>query len=40
MRSREMNGWVHVSPSTVASDDQLRHWVEIGATYAGSLPPK
>jgi hypothetical protein len=35
-----MNGWVHVSPSTVASDDQLRHWVEIGATYAGSLPPK
>ena len=40
MRGRAMNGWLHVGPSTVESDDRLRHWVRIGVAYAGSLPPK
>jgi TfoX/Sxy family transcriptional regulator of competence genes len=40
MRGRAMSGWLHVSPAAVGSDDQLRHWVEIGVAYAGSLPPK
>jgi hypothetical protein len=35
-----MNGWLHVAPSVVASDDPLRRWVGIGMTRAGSLPPK
>ena len=40
MRGREMDGWLHVYPSAAASDDQLRRWVGIGVTYAGSLPSK
>jgi hypothetical protein len=40
MGSRAMSGWVHVSPVVVATDDELRRWVGIGATYAGSLPAK
>ncbi len=40
MRGREMNGWLHVYPPAIGSDDELRRWVEIGVTYAGSLPPK
>jgi len=40
MRGRALNGWLHVGRSVVASEDQLRRWVEIGLTYAGSLPPK
>ena len=40
MRGRPMNGWVLVDPSAIGSDEQLRRWVDIGMTYAGSLPPK
>jgi hypothetical protein len=40
MRGRAMDGWLHVQPVAVASDEQLRQWVGIGLTYARSLPPK
>ena len=40
MRGRPMNGWVRVDSSAVSSDEQLQHWVDVGLTYAGSLPPK
>ena len=40
MRDREMNGWVHVDPTAVASDHQLERWVEVGIAHARSLPSK
>ena len=40
MRGRPMNGWVRVDPSVLGSDEQLQHWVDVGLTYAASLPPK
>jgi hypothetical protein len=40
MRGRAMDGWLHVAPETVESDDGLRRWVRHGVTYARSLPPK
>ena len=40
MRGRAMGGWLRVAPDTVESDDALRHWVEVGVSYARSLPPK
>lgn len=40
MRGRQMPGWLRVETADVAGDDELAAWVERGATYAGSLPPK
>jgi TfoX/Sxy family transcriptional regulator of competence genes len=40
MRGRAMTGWVRVDPSATASDRELTRWVQVGVTYAGSLPPK
>jgi hypothetical protein len=40
MRGRTMAGWLRVAPEDVADDDDLSKWVERGAAYAGSLPPK
>ena len=40
MRGREINGWVRVDPTAVASDDQLKRWVDVGVAYARSLPAK
>jgi len=40
MRGRAMDGWVRVDPSAIASDQELTRWVMVGASYAGSLPPK
>jgi TfoX/Sxy family transcriptional regulator of competence genes len=40
MRGREMDGWVRVEAAGVESDEDLKRWVEIGLTRAGSLPPK
>ena len=37
---RQMKDWVFVSAETVAGDAGLTEWVEAGAGYAGSLPPK
>ena len=40
MRGRTMAGWLRVASEDVAADDELATWVELGAAYAASLPPK
>ena len=40
MRGRRMKGWLRVDPDDVRTKRQLRKWVELGATYARSLPAK
>ena len=40
MRGKTMAGWLRVGAEAVADDAALAPWVERGATYAGSLPPK
>lgn len=37
---RPMKGFVVVSPQGTASDEALATWVELGADFAASLPPK
>jgi TfoX/Sxy family transcriptional regulator of competence genes len=38
MRGREMNGWLHIDEGV--TPEEFRRWVEIGVSYARSLPPK
>jgi hypothetical protein len=40
MRGRQMAGWLRVDTADVATDSALADWVERGARYAASLPPK
>jgi hypothetical protein len=40
MRGREMKGWLRVDAEHVGTKRQLAPWVERGAAYARSLPPK
>jgi TfoX/Sxy family transcriptional regulator of competence genes len=40
MRGREMRGWLRVDAEDVRGDDELARWVELGRTYARSLPAK
>jgi TfoX/Sxy family transcriptional regulator of competence genes len=40
MRGRPMSGWLHVGDEAIVEEEELRHWVDIGITYARSLPPK
>ena len=40
MRGREMAGWLRVDAADVRTKRQLSRWVDIGLTYARSLPPK
>ena len=40
MRGRQMAGWLRVDTAEVEADDELAVWVDRGATYAASLPPK
>ena len=40
MRGRTMHGWLRVDADDVRTKRQLAKWVEIGAGYARSLPPK
>jgi TfoX/Sxy family transcriptional regulator of competence genes len=40
MRGQAMDGWLRVDSSVIAEDADLRHWVDLGVTYAGSLPAK
>lgn len=40
MRGRSMSGWLRVDGADVESEEALGAWVERGASYAGSLPPK
>jgi hypothetical protein len=40
MRGREMRGWLRVEADDVGTDAELSKWVDIGSTYARSLPAK
>lgn len=40
MRGKKMHGWLRVAAVHIVDDAALAPWVERGAAYAGSLPPK
>jgi TfoX/Sxy family transcriptional regulator of competence genes len=40
MRGRAMPGWLRVDAADVRDDAELARWVELGTSYAGSLPAK
>jgi TfoX/Sxy family transcriptional regulator of competence genes len=40
MRGRQMQGWLRVDPEALRTKRQLAKWVELGTTYARSLPAK
>jgi hypothetical protein len=40
MTGRPMTGWVVVSAPGYEADDDLEAWVDEGARYTSSLPPK
>jgi hypothetical protein len=35
-----MRGWLRVASDDVSTKQELGKWVELGTTYARSLPPK
>ena len=40
MRDRPMPGWLRVDTEDVRSQGELARWVELGSSYARSLPAK
>jgi hypothetical protein len=40
MRGRAMRGWLRVGSADLHTRRQLAKWVDMGAAYARSLPPK
>ena len=40
MTGRPMKGWILVSADRTSGEEGLAEWVEAGADYAASLPPK
>jgi len=40
MRGRPMQGWLRIDDEYVRTKRQLATWVELGTTYARSLPAK
>jgi TfoX/Sxy family transcriptional regulator of competence genes len=40
MGGRRMRGWLRVDPDELRTKRQLAKWVELGTTYARSLPAK
>jgi TfoX/Sxy family transcriptional regulator of competence genes len=40
MRGRQMAGWLRVDAEAVQTREQLATWVDRGASFARSLPPK
>ena len=40
MRGRAMQGWLRVDLEEIRTKPQLAKWVELGTTYARSLPAK
>lgn len=40
MGGRQMSGWLRVSSDAVRTKRQLARWVNLGTSYAASLPPK
>ena len=40
MKGRRMNGWLHIDPVQLASDEVLSEWLSVGLDFAATLPPK
>ena len=40
MRDRPMTGWLRVASADLDTAADLARWVDLGTTYAASLPPK
>ena len=40
MRGRRMRGWLRVDPEDCRTKRELARWVELGTSYARSLPAK
>jgi TfoX/Sxy family transcriptional regulator of competence genes len=40
MRGRSVRGWLRVDAEDVRTKRELARWVDLGAKYARSLPPK
>lgn len=40
MRGRAMDGWLRVDTTGISEDEEFRHWVAHGVSYAKSLPAK
>ncbi len=40
MRGRPMDGWLRVASEHLKTERQLAKWVELGTSYARSLPEK
>jgi hypothetical protein len=40
MRGRSMQGWLRVDPEDLRTERELAKWVELGTTFARSLPAK
>ena len=40
MKGRPMDGWLRVQPADLGTRRQLARWVDVGTTYARSLPVK
>ena len=40
LSGRPMKGWVLVAPQGTADDADLADWLELGVSFARSLPPK
>ena len=40
MTGLPMQGWVLVSSDGIEAEEDLKHWIEQGVTFALSLPPK
>ncbi len=38
MRGREMDGWLRIDPSSTSTEPELARWVDIGISFARSLP--
>jgi hypothetical protein len=37
---KPMSGWIMVEPAGIASEADLRRWIDLGVTFALTLPPK
>src|SRR6188508_3033495 len=40
MRGRQMKGWLRVDAEHLGTESELATWVELGTTYARTLPAK
>jgi hypothetical protein len=40
LTGRPMRGWLLVGPGALGDDESLAGWVDAGADFAASLPPK